>query len=183
MLPRIIFCTAVSAATLAVILLALVSPSAHRRLHRSPPKLRLALSLYVQPPLPLGRRASVGAQPAGAALVFRHTLTEGPGNLSRVVGRAQGFIIPAEHFAHSAFNLVYLTFSTPEYSGSVGVEGRRLRRADREELGVLGGTGSFAFARGRAVLTRIGRPRPSAAAIYHMKLHLQFPDRSQTIPG
>ncbi|CAA6657731.1 unnamed protein product [Spirodela intermedia] len=145
MLPRIIFCTAVSAATLP-------------KLQRSSPRPKIALSLYVQPPPPPGRRPSAGAQPAGAALVFHHTLTEGPGNLSRVVGKAQGFIIPAEHFAHSAFNLVYLTFRTPEYSGSVGVEGRRLRQADREELGVLGGTGSFAFARGRAVLTRTGRP-------------------------
>ncbi|MQL69967.1 hypothetical protein Taro_002280 [Colocasia esculenta] len=183
MLARIIFFTAVSAATLAVILLATVSPSAQRRLQRSPPSPQLALSMYVQHAHLPSHRVHAGAQ-SGGALVFHHMLTEGPKNMSRIIGKAQGFIIPLEHFAHSAFNIIYLTFHTAEYSGSISIEAKLLQHRDREELEVVGGTGSFAFARGRAVFTRIGRGHASALAMYHVKLHLQFPDdRSQTIPG
>lgn len=174
MLPRIIFCAAVSAAILAVVLLALVSPTAHK--NPSSQKAMLSLSMYVQKLAPPSSLSAAVGPPPGAAVIFYHALTEGPGEETPVVGVAQGFIIPSEKFARSAFNVIYFSLRTREFSGSVGVEGRRLREEEREELRVLGGTGSFAFARGHAVLTRISRLRAGGAALYHVKLHLLLPD-------
>ncbi|KAK1275461.1 hypothetical protein QJS04_geneDACA016057 [Acorus gramineus] len=180
-LARIIFCTAVSAATLAVILLALVSPVPHRKPRPSNPiHPWMSLSLYVQRPN-LTNPTTKATRTANSALIFHHTLTDGPQNTSRVIGRAQGFIIPVEHFAHSAFNIVYLTIDTPEYSGSLSIEGRGVRHVPREELAVAGGTGSFAFARGLAVFAQMDRWTTEALAMYHVKLRLRFPSRSQTI--
>ncbi|KAF9618042.1 hypothetical protein IFM89_039477 [Coptis chinensis] len=87
------------------------------------------------------------------AFIFHHTLTEGPENTSRVVGRAQGFIIPLEHFAHSAFNIIYLTFDMSEYSGSLNIQANQVHDKGREELTVVGGMGVFAFTRGLAIFS------------------------------
>ncbi|XP_068653810.1 dirigent protein 11-like [Aristolochia californica] len=183
MLPKIIFCTAVSVATLAVILLALVSPVVHRRLQKNHTKPWLALSLYIQPPhLPTSSiHASGGA--AGGALIFHHTLTEGSRNTSQVVGRAQGFVIPIEHFAYSSLNIIYLTFETPEFRGSLSVQAKNIKNKPREELTVVGGTGSFAFARGLAILIQADAQASDVDAMYHVKLRLRFPEHSRPIPG
>ncbi|XP_057769895.1 pterocarpan synthase 1 [Salvia miltiorrhiza] len=170
MLSRIIYCSAVVLATTAVILLALFSPRPHRSGRITP---QMALSFYIQQPQ-LG--GSVAAPPSAGALIFHRWLTEGPENTSRVVGKAQGFIIPVEGFAHSAFNIIYLTFHTHEHSGSVSVEARNLAFKEEEELSVVGGTGSFAFATGNAVFAQIGRQPSNMEASYHIKLHLDFPD-------
>ncbi|TQE00329.1 hypothetical protein C1H46_014056 [Malus baccata] len=139
MLSRTIFCTAVLLATLAVILLALFSPLPKRK--PSPPK--LDLSLYIQQPNNNNSNNIAGsnnavAQPqpdgGGGAFIFHRMLTEGPENTSRVVGKAQGFIIPAEHFANSGFNIIYLTFYTPQYSGSLYGEAKHVSRQDTEQL-------------------------------------------------
>ncbi|OWM80800.1 dirigent protein 1 [Punica granatum] len=186
MYPRIIFCTTVFLAVLAVILLTLFSPVAHRsKTSRGQTRPWLALSLYIQQP----HSPSLPSRPLGpldgpGALVFHRTLTEGPHNTSRVVGRAQGFIVPTEVFAHSDFNIIYLTFETAEYSGSISVQAKHADDGDREEeLTVVGGTGSFAFARGRAVFAQTDHEVTEADTAYHVKLQLRFPDRSQTIPG
>lgn len=168
MLSRIIYCSAVVLATTAVILLALFSPLPHRTT-TSP----VALSFYIQQPQPSG---SATAPPSVGALVFHRWLTEGPENTSRVVGKAQGFIIPVEGFAHSAFNIIYLTLHTHGYSGSVSIEARNLAFKEEEELSVVGGTGSFAFANGNAVFAHMGRHPSNMEASYHIKLHLDFPD-------
>lgn len=184
MLPRIIFFTAVSLAILVVILLALLSPPSHTK-----PPPWLALSLYIQQPLPdaaAGRNAPPVAQSDAGAFIFRRTLTEGPKNTSRVVGKAQGFIIPVEHFARSGFNIIYLTFDTPEYAGSLSVQAKHVGHKDTEELTVVGGTGSFAFARGLAVFAETAGPQTTSDvdATYHVKLQLTFPNQSHpTIPG
>ncbi|XP_050208019.1 pterocarpan synthase 1-like [Mercurialis annua] len=182
MLCRIIFCTAVILAILSVILLALFSPKPHNLLSsKDTNRPWLALSLYVQQPQ-ISTSSSIPHQltPStdAGAFVFHHSLTEGPENTSRIIGKAQGFIIPLEHFARSAFNVIYLTFNTKRYSGSLSVQAKHIAHMDREELTVIGGTGSFAFARGVAVFAQ-----SDELSIYHVKLQLNFPNRSHTIPG
>lgn len=91
-------------------------------------------------------------------------------------------MVPIEHSALSAFNIIYLTFDTPEYSGSLSVEAKQVGHGTREELTVVGGTGSFAFARGLAVLSQAERPS-QADATYHLTLRLRFPGESGAAPG
>ncbi|KAK3231528.1 hypothetical protein Dsin_003409 [Dipteronia sinensis] len=173
MLPRIIFCSAVVLATLAVVLLALFSPVSHNKKSQSKNHSRplLALSLYLQQPNILTSPPHTTNPPTqSGAFVFHRALTEGPENTSRPVGKAQGFIVPIEHFANSAFNIVYLTFDAPEFSGSLSVEAKHIEHKNREELKVVGGTGSFAFARGLAVFAQTDNHT------YHVKLQLRFPN-------
>lgn len=126
MCPRIISWGTVSLSVLAVavILQALFSPVAHKsKTSRGHAWARLDLSLYIRqahiPSLP----SQPVCMPAGAggALFFRRNLIEGPHNASCVVGRAQGFIMPAEVFAHSDFNIIDLTLETGDYSDSRGM--------------------------------------------------------------
>nr|WCZ54767.1 dirigent protein 13 [Phryma leptostachya subsp. asiatica] len=180
MLSRIIYWIAVLLATAAVILLALFSPVPHRKNHTTPP---LALSFYIQQPQAGGPDMHRVAPQDAGALIFHRTLTEGPENMSKVVGKAQGFIIPVQSFAHSAFNIIYLTFHTHEYSGSVSIQAKDLGHKEKQELNVVAGTGSFAFARGLAVFTQTDRQTSNLDATYHIKLQLKFPNRSQVIPG
>ncbi|KAH7524039.1 hypothetical protein FEM48_Zijuj06G0076000 [Ziziphus jujuba var. spinosa] len=185
MWPRIIFFSAVSLAILVVILLALLSPTSHTK----PPPNWLALSLYIQQPPPhnsASRNAPPVTQSDAGAFIFRRTLTEGPKNTSRVVGKAERFIIPVEHFAHSGFNIIYLTFDAPEYAGSLSVQAKHVGHKDMEELTVVGGTGAFAFARGLAVFAETAGPQMTSDvdATYHVKLQLRFPNQSRrAIPG
>ncbi|KAH9758513.1 Dirigent protein [Citrus sinensis] len=164
-------------ATLTVVLLALISPAARRNHSSKSPS--MALSLYIQQPqIASSDMQSSVAQISGAgAFVFHHTLTEGPEKTSRSVGKAQGFIVPIEQFAHSAFNIIYLTFDTPHYSGSLSVQANDVAHKENEELTVVGGTGSFAFARGHAIFSNTQRQT------YHVNLRLKFPNRSHSIPG
>lgn len=181
MLPRIIFCIAVLLAVLAVILLALFSPIPHQKASKNTtsPSLALSLSLYIQQPQAGGSALHTVAAPSAAgAFIFHRTLTEGPENTSRIVGKAQGFIIPIQKFAYSAFNIIYLTFNTHQYSGSLSIQAKDLSQKEKDELVVVGGTGSFAFARGFAVFAQTDHQNST----HHIKLHLKFPNRSQTIP-
>ncbi|GER42659.1 disease resistance-responsive (dirigent-likeprotein) family protein [Striga asiatica] len=180
MLSRIIYSTAVVLAITAVILLALFSPIPHKKEHNINSS-QLSLSLYIQQPQV---DSSAAAPPdIGGALIYQRTLTLGPHNTSRVVGKAQGFIIPVESFARSAFNIIYLTLHTHEFSGSVSIEAKNIGFKEKEELSVVGGTGSFAFARGLAVFVQTDWQVSDLDANYHIKLQLEFPNRSQIIPG
>ncbi|GJZ02325.1 dirigent protein 11 [Tanacetum coccineum] len=123
---------------------------------------------------------AVAPQDAGA-LIFHRVLTEGPKNTSRVIGKAQGFIIPAEQFARSGFNIIYLTFDTHEYSGSVSIQAKNLGNGRKDELTVVGGTGSFAFVRGVAVLTQRDDRDTDLVVPYHIRLHLKYPNRSKAL--
>ncbi|KAI3737043.1 hypothetical protein L2E82_27038 [Cichorium intybus] len=178
---RFIFCGSVTLAVLVVILLATLSPLPHSN---SPSKSSLALSLYIQQPqtaaIPNTHKV---APPDAGALIFHRVLTEGPKNTSRVVGKAQGFIIPVKQFAHSGFNIIYLTFDAHEYSGSVSIQAKNLEDDKKDELTVVGGTGSFAFVRGMAVLTRKDDHDTDLVVPYHIRLHLKYPNRSEIIPG
>ncbi|KAK7398834.1 hypothetical protein VNO78_10007 [Psophocarpus tetragonolobus] len=155
-----ILCSAVSLATIAVIVLAVVSPQKKRNGNG------IDVSLYIQ--CDENRRNEVvhrdrdggGGGGRGGALMFRRVLTEGPENSSRVVGRAQGFVILTNiyNFDQSPFNVVYLSF----HNGTL-----TLHPLPQDQFQVIGGTGSFAFARGLALFTQT---HPS----YHLKLHLHF---------
>ncbi|XP_021722635.1 dirigent protein 8-like [Chenopodium quinoa] len=182
MLAKIIFCSAVSLATMAVLLLALLSPVPYKDHESDLQKPLVALSLYIQQPTTLNRNMHRDVEPSTGVLTFHRMLTEGPESTSPIVGKAQGFIIPVEHFAHSAFNVIYLTFSTPEYSGSLSIQAKQLEHKKREELKVVGGTGSFAFARGIAVFTEADQDTSGVdAPIYQVDLQLTFPSQSQSI--
>lgn len=176
MFPRIIFCTAASLATIVVIVLALVSPASHNKIHSRP---WLDLSLYIQQPQNISTlNTHVVPREDVGAFIFHRVLTEGPENTSRVVGKAQGFIIPVEQFQQSEFNVLYLTFDTPDHSGSLSVQTMKVSHKDRDEFKVVGGTGSFAFARGVAVFTQTDKQISEEAITYHVKLQLEFPNHS-----
>ncbi|KAK7358187.1 hypothetical protein VNO77_00111 [Canavalia gladiata] len=173
MLARIIFCSAVCLATIAVILLALVSPVSHKKKHSRP---WLDLSLYIQQPHISTSNTHLVPREDAAAFIFHRVLTEGPESTSKIVGKAQGFVIPVEQFKQSAFNVIYLSFDTPDHSGSLSIQAMDLAHKDREEFRVIGGTGSFAFARGFAVFTQTDTLQSEVAATYHVKLQLEFPN-------
>ncbi|XP_060186628.1 dirigent protein 8 [Lycium barbarum] len=185
MIARIIFCTAVLLAILSVILLAIFSPIPQENKSRNPSW--VDLSLYIQQPLVPASNLSPEKTPKDVgALIFHRLLTEGPENTSRVVGKAQGFIIPIQEFANSAFNIIYLTFNNKEFSGSLSVEAKSLTNDNKEELNVVGGTGYFAFARGLAVFVQTEKEAINSdnlEATYHIKLQLKFPNKSKTVPG
>lgn len=176
---KFIFCVSITLAVLVVILLATLSPLPHRK---PSSKSWLALSLYIQQPRTAGvpNTNTVAPQDAGA-WIFHRVLTEGPKNTSRVIGKAQGFIIPVEQFAHSGFNIIYLTFDTHEYSGSVSIQAQSMGNDRKDELMVVGGTGSFAFVRGIAVLTQ--KDNTDLVITNHIRLHLKYPNQSKTTPG
>ncbi|KAI3762888.1 hypothetical protein L1987_53330 [Smallanthus sonchifolius] len=178
---KLIFCVSVTLALLVVILLATLSPLPHRK---PPPKPWLALSLYIQQPQTASMPNTRTSAPQDAgALIFHRVLTEEPKNTSRVIGKAQGFILPVEQFAHSGFNIIYLTFDTREYSGSVSIKAKNSGSGRTDELSVVGGTGSFAFVRGIVVLTQKDDRDTNLVVPYHIKLHLKYPNRSKSIPG
>ncbi|KAK8551897.1 hypothetical protein V6N13_120328 [Hibiscus sabdariffa] len=183
MLARIIFCFAVVLAIVVVVLLSLLSPVSHKSSSKNPSRPWLALSMYIQQPHISTSSIQPVAQSDAGAFIFHRALTEGPENTSRVVGKARGFIIPLEHFANSAFNIIYLTFETPEFNGSLSVEAKHVEDGDRQELTVVGGTGYFAFARGLAVFMQTKSQSSAADPAYHVNLQLRFPNRSQIIPG
>ncbi|KAA3488864.1 dirigent protein 1 [Gossypium australe] len=166
-----------------VVLLALLSPVSHKSSSKNPSRPWLALSMYIQHPHISRSSVQPVAQSDAGAFVFHRALTEGPKNTSRIVGKAQGFIIPIEHFADSAFNIIYLTFETPKFNGSLSIQANNVEHEDRQELTVVGGTGYFAFARGLAVFMQTKSQSSEADPTYHVKLQLRFPNRSQTIPG
>ena len=159
MLGRVIFCVAIAAAILAVVLLATVSPVPHRP-DKYPQGVR-AITVYIHPAASVRQQHQQGHaahedEQVASALVFRHRMTAGPEITSRAVGAASGFVLPGERGSAmmSAFDTVHLAFDAPGLSGSLCVEAARSKKGDREEvLRVVGGTGMFAFARGHAVLS------------------------------
>ncbi|XP_047162055.1 uncharacterized protein LOC124831996 [Vigna umbellata] len=167
MSARIIFCVAVSLATIAVIVLAVLSPVSHNKNHGRP---WLDLSLYIQQPQIPTLKSDLVPWEDGGALIIPRVLTEGPEKSSREVGKAEGFVILSDMFQQSAFNVMYLSIDTPDHKGTLSVQAHE----DKQQLKVIGGTGSFAFARGLALFTIADE----AAATYHLKLQLQFPNHS-----
>ncbi|KAL8087734.1 dirigent protein 5-like [Apium graveolens] len=183
MLPKIIFCTGVLLATLIVILLAIFSPGVHRKPLKNSTSPLMAFSLYLQQPQLSNSDLQSVPSPDAGALIFHRTLTDGPENTSLVVGKAQGFILPVEQFTQSAFNIIYFTFDTHEYSGSLSVQAKNIGHKDRDELVVVGGTGSFAFARGIAVFQQTKLEGSPSHVTYKIKLKLEFPDPSRRVRG
>ncbi|XP_027343248.1 dirigent protein 5 [Abrus precatorius] len=178
MLGRIIFISAVSLATITVILLALLSPVSHKKIHSRP---WLDLSLYIQQPQITTSNPHLVPKEHAGAFMFHRVLTEGPESTSQVIGKAQGFVIPVQQFQQSAFNVIYLTFDTPDHSGSLSLQAMDVTHKDDEKFRVVGGTGSFAFARGVALFTQTERQQSEVAATYHVKLQLEFPNHSHKL--
>ncbi|KAK7320131.1 hypothetical protein RJT34_04865 [Clitoria ternatea] len=179
MWARIIFCTAVILATIAVILLALLSPPVSHK--KSPSRPWLDLSLYIQQPRLSTSNTHLVPREGAKAFIFRRVLTEGPESTSRIVGKAQGFVVPVEQFEQSAFDVMYLTFDTPDHSGSLSVQAMDVAQKDNAKFKVVGGTGSFAFARGVAVFTQTDKPSNHVFETYHVKLQLEFPNHSHKL--
>ncbi|CAH8306782.1 unnamed protein product [Eruca vesicaria subsp. sativa] len=189
MLTRLIFLIAVATSVTVVLLLALFSPVPDY----DPLESLFSFSLYVQQThisssSYVSRRSSTHRMAGthsrgvgGGALIFRRTLTEGPDNSSRIMGKAEGFIIPHEEFANSDFNVIYLTLETPEYTGSVSIRSRDMARKLEEVMEVVGGTGAFAFARGIAMFDEVG-DEEEAVTTYRVKLLLKFPHTSKIDP-
>ncbi|KAF8096201.1 hypothetical protein N665_0316s0042 [Sinapis alba] len=190
MLTRIIFLIAVATSVTVVLVLALFSPVPDY----DPPESLFSFSLYVQqtqiPSSSYVSRRSIqrmagthsrGGGGGRGALIFRRTLTEGPDNNSRIVGKAEGFIIPHEDFANSDFNVIYLTLETPEYTGSVSIRSRDMVQKLEEVMEVVGGTGAFAFARGIAMFAEVG-DEDETVTTYRVKLLLKFPRTSKIDP-
>ncbi|KAK4284006.1 hypothetical protein QN277_000897 [Acacia crassicarpa] len=180
---RIIFCTAFFVATIVVILLALLSPNtSHNKSHSRP---LFDMSLYIQKPHLSSASSNTQSPPplgddnVAAAFIFHRLLTDGPDNNSKVVGKAEGFIIPTHQFAKSPFNVIYITFETVERSGSLSLKAREAAGDTDEEFRVVGGTGAFAFARGVAVFSRT---KMGVDATYYVRFQLQFPNQSPTTP-
>ncbi|CAI9753442.1 unnamed protein product [Fraxinus pennsylvanica] len=71
---------------------------------------------------------------------------------------------------------------TQKCSGSISVKAKNVGHKNKE-LKVVGGTGSFAFARGHAAFAQTNGENSNFDATYHIKLHLKFPNRSQIILG
>lgn len=182
MLANIIFCSAVCLAALTVLLLSLLSPVPYKEHETDLQKPLVALSLYIKQPRTMNRNKNGDTDSSMAALTFHRMLTEGPESTSTIVGRAQGFIIPVEQFAHSAFNIIHLTFNTANYSGSLSIQAKQLEHKKIEELRVVGGTGSFAFARGKAVFVEADQELSGVdTPIYQVNLQLAFPRQLQSI--
>ncbi|CAD6214458.1 unnamed protein product [Miscanthus lutarioriparius] len=174
MLARIIFCVVIAAA----VLLATVSPLPHRSGGQGAPGQQRTFTVYIHPTASTAvqQEQQVQERRRGAsALVSHHRMTAGPESASTIVGAASGFLPPAGErgAAASVFDTVHLAFDGGAgLSGSLCVEtsdekarrgGRRRHNGEEEVLRVVGGTGAFAFARGRAVL-RGQRPHPGATA-------------------
>eukprot|EP01018_Ginkgo_biloba_P028460 Gb_28538 [translate_table: standard] len=188
MISKILVCTAVLAATVAVVLLSVLTPGGtthhHPETQQKPKpkpidpnrKNRGIISLYIQHSPPVN--ADSNKVPSSRRIfVFDQPLTEGPENTSRPIGRAQGFMLPDGLFASSAFNVFNLNLNTSEYQGSVSIQGKRKHHQPKEELPVVGGTGYFVYARGFAVFTLPNITTDSSVPkpLYHVKLHLRFP--------
>ncbi|XP_040378648.1 uncharacterized protein LOC121053974 [Oryza brachyantha] len=174
MLGRIIFCVAIAAAVLAVVLLATVSPLPRRHKGGGLDHTR-TITVYIHPAaassiagtVPLQHQQQEQGAGAASAFVFRHRMTAGPASASRTVGAATGFALPGEAgSAVTVFDTVHLAFDAAGMSGSLCIQAagggekapprptrRRGECGEPEALRVVGGTGAFAFvARGEAVL-------------------------------
>ncbi|KAF0902526.1 hypothetical protein E2562_017924 [Oryza meyeriana var. granulata] len=87
----------------------------------------------------------------GMVNVMDDALTEGPEPESKPVGRAQGMYMGSDQAKLGFLQAMNLVFTDGTYNGSVvTVLGRNCPLDDVREMPVIGGTGTFRFARGYA---------------------------------
>jgi hypothetical protein len=87
----------------------------------------------------------------GDVNVLDNPLREGPDPASRLIGRAQGIVVPASLDDSSVFAAINFVFSGDhgEYSGStLATQGHFDASGRPSERSIVGGTGRFRFARG-----------------------------------
>lgn len=119
---------------------------------------------------PLGGNSSFGSLGA-----FDDELREGSDAASRLLGRAEGFLVQADLQSPAALcTLITLVFTDGDYSGStLVVDGRADLSEARNvvERAVVGGTGRFRRARGYSLMTKFGSPTPSTG-VFEMDLYV-----------
>jgi hypothetical protein len=89
----------------------------------------------------------------GMVNVMDDPLTEGPEQGSAAVGRAQGLYMGSDQAKLGFLQAMNLVFTAGDYNGStLALLGRNCPLDAVRELPVVGGTGTFRFARGYALL-------------------------------
>ncbi|KAI3966062.1 hypothetical protein MKW92_040599 [Papaver armeniacum] len=88
----------------------------------------------------------------GFVAIADDILTEGPEPTSKAIGRAQGLIAFASREEFAEVMSMSFVFTDGEFKGSsVSILGRNPILQSVREMPIIGGTGSFRFARGFAV--------------------------------
>jgi len=114
---------------------------------------------YVQGPNPTAVRIAqakdTDSNPGnfGALVMIDDPITEGPGNNSKMVGRAQGMYGFADQQTAGLLMVMNFVFNegSGQYNGStLSVIGRNEVMRDMRELAIVGGSGVFRFASGYA---------------------------------
>ncbi|GAY31763.1 hypothetical protein CUMW_283510, partial [Citrus unshiu] len=171
---------AVVLATLTVVLLLLIPRAAQKSL----PQRFFDGSVPVYSATPIVRlrtRKVIGlAQISGAgAFVSIIPLQRDPRLLLGRFGKAQGFIVPIEQFAISAFNIIYLTFETPDYFRKVSAF-RQTTLLTKENRGTNCGWSHWFLCLCSWFMPIFSNTQRQT---YHVNLRLKFPNRSHSIPG
>lgn len=97
---------------------------------------------------PLGNSTVPGF---GIVSVIDDALTEGPSPNSRLIGRAQGMYISDSLKDYSLMLLFTVVLKSGKYNGStISIQGADRIDLPLREVSVVGGTGTFRFARGYA---------------------------------
>ncbi|KAF8660345.1 hypothetical protein HU200_057925 [Digitaria exilis] len=106
----------------------------------------------------------------GDVNVFDCTLREGPSPASRLIGRAQGFVVHAALDESGGFTAVDLVFSDyGEYSGStLATMGRFNVMAGPSERSIVGGTGKLRFARGYLIVELVNATDTSIVVVFDL---------------
>lgn len=88
----------------------------------------------------------------GTVMVMDDLLTEGPEATSKMVGRAQGiYVFSCQQKLHLLMALTFV-FESGKYNGStIAIMGKNAVFDKVREMPIVGGSGSFRFARGYAL--------------------------------
>ncbi|MCO5576979.1 hypothetical protein L7F22_030800 [Adiantum nelumboides] len=118
-----------------------------------------------------------GSPSLGATLVFDDKLTEGPNPKSTEIGRGQGLYTLASLTSADLLLVFTAIFHRPTiYNGStLCLHGSDRVFLPEREIGVVGGTGHFRWARGYATLSTVSFSLSSGNAIIKFNLTLLLP--------
>ncbi|KAK7271438.1 hypothetical protein RJT34_27345 [Clitoria ternatea] len=110
--------------------------------------------------------------PFGSTYMVDNPLTEKPYLDSKLIGRAQGTYALASQSDYGVFKMDFnFVFTEGTYKGStLSLLGRNPIGDDVREMAVVGGTGSFRFARGYALAKTVSYNSTSGNAIEEFNL-------------